>query len=194
MAFLQNLNPTARDLVGDEAIDAAMVRGQARIESATTSAAATEAAASLAASFENYGGQVVDYLIAQEDGSPVFDQNGNPVFNPMVASRAGRFIAGALETPEYQKFRGALDFIANNLTFDKMAAMKAEGITFGSLSNAELEQVAATASTLNIDDPIGTYNALLQIERDFNIDLGLGSAAAGGGSFESGGLTFEEVK
>ena len=192
--YLEGLSPEVASAIGQPRIDALLERSGAAIESATTSAAATEAAASLAASFENYGGQVVDYLIAQEDGSPVFDQNGNPVFNPMVASRAGRFIAGALETPEYQKFRGALDFIANNLTFDKMAAMKAAGITFGSLSNAELEQVAATASTLNIDDPIGTYNALLQIERDYNIDLGLGSAAAGGGSFESGGLTFEEVK
>jgi hypothetical protein len=192
--YLERLPAPVAEAIGQGRIDALLERSGGAIETAQVAEAADEAAASLAASFENYGGQVVDYLITQEDGRPVFDQNGNPVFNPMVASRAGRFIAGTLETPEYQKFRGALDFIANNLTFDKMAAMKAAGITFGSLSNAELEQVAATATTLNIDDPIGTYNALLQIERDYNIDLGLGGAAAGGGSFESGGLTFEEVK
>ncbi len=193
-AYLERLPPEVAAAIGQPRIDALLERAGPAIEAAETSATAQSEAASLAASFENYGGQVVDYLIVQEGGRPVFDQSGNPVFNPMVESRTGRFIAGTLETPEYQRFRGALDFIANNLTFEKMAAMKAAGITFGSLSNNELQQVAATASTLNIDDPIGTYNALLQIERDYNVDLGLGGAnQPGAGSFEAGGLTFEEV-
>jgi hypothetical protein len=180
-SYLERLDPNVASAIGQGRIDALLARSGDAVEAATVAESAQQNVDQMARDFERYGGQIVDYLIAQENGKPIFDEQGNPVFNPMVATRAGRFISGALETQEYQKFRGALGFIANNLTFEKMAEMKAAGITFGALSEKELDQVAETASTLNLDDPVGTYNALLQLERDYNIDLGLGTFAAGGG-------------
>ena len=180
--YLERLPAPVAEAIGQGRIDALLERSDGAIETAQVAEAAQQNVDQMAADFQRYGGQIVDYLIAQENGRPVFDEQGNPVFNPMVATRAGRFISGALETQDYQNFRGALGFIANNLTFEKMAEMKAAGITFGALSEKELDQVAATATTLNLDDPVGTYNALLQLERDYNIDLGLGTFAVDNGS------------
>jgi hypothetical protein len=103
-------------------------------------------------------------------------------------------VEGFIESADYKNYIGALDNIKNILTFEKMAELRKANVTFGSLSDNELKTIAATASTLNLDDPIGTFNALLNLERQYDIDLGLGSSKAGGGVGTIGGLTFEEVK
>ena len=137
-----------------------------------------------AAKFTEYGSQVADFLIQG------YDQDGAPIFNPAVAGRGGRLLSSWLQTKEYQGYVGALQNIKNNLTMDKLREAKAAGLT-GSISNADLEAIARAASTLDVNDPIGTFNALLNLEREYGINLGLGSRRGGGGT--ANGLIFEEV-
>jgi len=151
-----------------------------------TAAQAGTVAEERAAKFTEYGSQVANYLIQG------YDQNGAPIFNPAVAGRGGRLLSSWLETTDYQGYVGALRNIKNNLTMDKLRDARAAGLT-GSISNADLEAIANAASTLNVDDPIGTFNALLNLERQYNIDLGLGSRSAGGGGGTIDGLEFEEI-
>ena len=50
---------------------------------------------------------------------------------------------------EFSRFIAAVDKIKSTLTFDNMADMKARGITFGSLSDTELQQVSDTVGKLD---------------------------------------------
>jgi len=170
-------DPNARGILKD-AIDERNRRA--------TAAQAGTVAEERAAKFTEYGSQVASYLIQG------YDQNGAPIFNPAVAGRGGRLLSSWLETTDYQGYVGALRNIKNNLTMDKLRDARAAGLT-GSISNADLEAIANAASTLNVDDPIGTFNALLNLERQYNIDLGLGSRSAGGGGGTIDGLEFEEI-
>jgi hypothetical protein len=153
-----------------------------------TMAGAAENYEAVRQNFEAQGRKVASFLV---EG---YDQDGSPIFRPTLVTKAGRMVEGFIESADYKNYVGALDNIKNILTFEKMAELRKADVTFGALSDNELRTIAATASTLNLDDPIGTFNALLNIERQYDIDLGLGSRKAGGARGTIGGLTFEEVQ
>lgn len=152
-----------------------------------TAAGAAENYEAVRQNFEAQGRKVASFLV---EG---YDQDGNPIFRPTLVTKAGRMVEGFIESADYKNYVGALDNIKNILTFEKMAELRKANVTFGALSDNELRTIAATASTLNLDDPIGTFNALLNIERQYDIDLGLGSRRAGGAGGTIGGLVFTEV-
>jgi hypothetical protein len=151
-----------------------------------TMAGAAENYEAVRQNFEAQGRKVASFLI---EG---YDQDGNPIFRPTLVTKAGRMVEGLIESADYKNYVGALDNIKNILTFEKMAELRKADVTFGALSDNELKTIAATASTLNLDDPIGTFNALLNLERQYDIDLGLGSRKAGGAGGTIGGLVFTE--
>ena len=153
-----------------------------------TAAGAAENYEAVRQNFEAQGRRVASYLV---EG---YDQDGNPIFRPTLVTKAGRMAEGFIESADYKNYVGALDNVKNILTFEKMAELRKANVTFGALSDNELRTIASTASTLNLDDPIGTFNALLNIERQYSIDLGLGSRNASGGGGNIDGLTFEEFK
>ena len=181
---IQFLAPRATDPNVRGVLDAAIEERNRR----ATATAETENYEAVRQNFEAQGRKVASFLI---EG---YDQDGNPIFRPTLVTKAGRMVEGFIESADYKNYVGALDNIKNILTFEKMAELRKAKVTFGALSDNELKTIAATASTLNLDDPIGTFNALLNIERQYDIDLGLGSRKAGGARGTIGGLTFEEVQ
>jgi len=64
-----------------------------------------------------------------------------------------RWLASGRSSPDsrlkFETFVANVDRVKSIMTFDNMAAMKAAGVTFGSLSNSELAQVASTVGALD---------------------------------------------
>jgi hypothetical protein len=89
-----------------------------------------------------------------------FDEQGNPVFNPALTTRAGRLVSGALESPEYQSFAGALETLRVDTLIDTL-----QNVTAGALSDAEREAFSAAQGQLDPRNPIGTYRALQRMQR-----------------------------
>ena len=89
-----------------------------------------------------------------------FDEQGNPVFNPALTTRAGRLVSGALESPEYQSFAGALETLRVDTLIDTL-----QNVTAGALSDAERDAFSAAQGELNPRNPIGTYRALQRMQR-----------------------------
>jgi hypothetical protein len=89
-----------------------------------------------------------------------FDEQGDPVFNPALTTRAGRLVSGALESPEYQSFAGALETLRVDTLIDTL-----QNVTAGALSDAEREAFSAAQGQLDPRNPIGTYRALQRMQR-----------------------------
>lgn len=164
LRWLRSLSRDEQIAVGaDSLVEQLVESGQAAGE--------REAAAQARAEFESgvaeQGQIIADYLVQG------FDQRGEPILNPAVATAAGRSISETLGTAGYQQYVGAINFIKNNLTFDRLLSLKDQGATFGALSEGELRQIASSVSTLNVEDPLGTLNELRRLERTYGISFGL---------------------
>ena len=204
MAFLQNLTPTARDLVGDEAIDAAMARGQARInaisEEVEKTAASDEQVKARREQIATKGQIVVDYLLRGID-----EGTGDFIVNPFMSNNYSRAALQRGGDINYQEFESALNNIRETLTAETIGILEDRGVSLGvNLTDEDMNTIRRIASTISVDNPLGTLNDLKEFERITGVDLGLGTFATGGGdspfqridsggSFEAGGLTFEEV-
>ena len=204
MAFLQNLNPTARDLVGDDAIDAAMARGQARIdaisEETQVEAQSAEQIEAKRLQVATKGQTVVDYLLRGID-----ENTGEFIINPkmMIAGTRNALARGG--DANYQEFASALDNIRETIAAETIGILNDRGVSLGvNLTDTDMDIIRNIATTISVDNPLGTLNSLKQFEEITGVDLGLGTFAVdngsspfqrieGGGSFEAGGLTFEEV-
>ncbi len=87
-------------------------------------------------------------------------EDGQPVFNPALLTRAGRWIEGARQTPEYQQFAGAIETLGTRVLLDAL-----ENVTVGALSEGEREALTASQGALDINNPLGTYDAIMEIQR-----------------------------
>ena len=204
MAFLQNLTPTARDLVGDEAIDAAMARGQARInaisEEVEKTAASDEQVKARRDQIATKGQIVVDYLLRGID-----EGTGDFIVNPFMSNNYSRAALQRGGDINYQEFESALNNIRETISAETIGILADRGVSLGvNLTDEDMNTIRRIASTISVDNPLGTLNDLKEFERITGVDLGLGTFATGGGdspfqridsggSFEAGGLTFEEV-
>jgi hypothetical protein len=88
-----------------------------------------------------------------------FDEQGQPVFNPALETRAGRAIAGALEGPEYQNYVGVIQTLRTGVLLDAL-----EQATVGALSDGEREALSAAQGQLDPANPQGTYRAIMRMQ------------------------------
>lgn len=102
----------------------------------------------------------LDYLIKGED-----DQ-GNPIFNPQVATRIGREASSFIQPQDYQEYVGNLNSIANTYTFENLMRIRAAGALPGPISNVELERIATLAGQLDPTDPRGTARTLQELRAE----------------------------
>lgn len=136
---------------------------------------------------ETAGSQIANFLISG------FDENGEPVINPILRSRAGQLGAEVLGTNEYRAFSEAIATIKENLAFDKLMEIKEGGGTLGALSEDERRALANTAGSLDPSNPLGTLSTLRRLERQYGLDFGLTMPGASQQSGTIGGLTFERI-
>lgn len=97
-------------------------------------------------------------------------EDGKPVINPNIATRIARGGSEWLQTQEYQEFKGNLNTIKNNYTFENMVKLKKQGVTFGALSENELKQVSELVGQLDPANPLGSLQTLNEINGYINLD------------------------
>ena len=120
------------------------------------------------------------------------EATGEPIINPNIATRIARGGSEWLQTQEYQEFKGNLNTIKNNYTFENMVKLKKQGVTFGALSENELRQVSELVGQLDPANPKGTLATLNEIRGFINLDRerrGLPPLTASGSS--EGPLTWD---
>lgn len=98
------------------------------------------------------------------------EETGEPIINPNIATRIARGGSEWLQTQEYQEFKGNLNTIKNNYTFENMVKLKKQGVTFGALSENELRQVSELVGQLDPANPKGTLATLSEIRGFINLD------------------------
>jgi hypothetical protein len=139
-----------------------------------TAAAEAEAAATTeaAAAAESLTLPEVDaamrYLVAG------MDEQGNPVFNPMLVTPAGRWAAGVTQSVEYQDFVGAIETLGTGVLLDAL-----ENASVGALSDGERAALTAAQGALDPNNPAGTYRALRRIQQIAQESIARRNAAAG---------------
>ena len=106
----------------------------------------------------------MDFL--NPDGS--VDENGQPIYNPLAMSFLGRGMQELTRDPQYAFFKSSIKTIKNELAFENMTKLKKQGVTFGSLSEEEFNNVASLAGSLDPEDPIGTLMTLKEIDAIIN--------------------------
>lgn len=102
----------------------------------------------------------LDYLIKGED------EQGNPIFNPQVATRIGREASSFIQPQDYQEYVGNLNSIANTYTFENLMRIRSAGALPGPISNIELERIATLAGQLDPTDPRGTARTLQELRAE----------------------------
>ena len=100
----------------------------------------------------------------------LMDESGNPIINPAIATRIARGGSEWVQSQEYQEFKGNLNTIKNNYTFENMVKLKKQGVTFGALSENELRQVSELVGQLDPANPQGTFKTLNDIRGFINLD------------------------
>ena len=100
----------------------------------------------------------------------LMDESGNPIINPAIATRIARGGSEWIQSQEYQEFKGNLNTIKNNYTFENMVKLKKQGVTFGALSENELRQVSELVGQLDPANPQGTFKTLNDIRGFINLD------------------------
>ena len=204
MAFLQNLTPAVRDMVGEDAIEAAIGRGQARIDTTSAQSEADAQDADLVQAqrdqLQTKGQTVVDYLLRGIDS-----QTGEPILHPFMTNQLLRDQAKRYGSAEYTRFEADLSNIIETISAATIGILADRGISLGvNLTDTDMDIIRNIGTVMSVDNPLGTLDALRDFEKVMEIDLGLGTFAVdngsspfqrieGGGSFEAGGLTFEEV-
>jgi hypothetical protein len=98
------------------------------------------------------------------------EKTGQPIINPNIATRIARGGSEWLQSQEYQEFKGNLNTIKNNYTFENMVKLKKQGVTFGALSENELKQVSELVGQLDPANPQGTLTTLNEIRGFINLD------------------------
>ena len=100
----------------------------------------------------------------------LMDESGNPIINPAIATRIARGGSEWVQSQEYQEFKGNLNTIKNNYTFENMVKLKKQGVTFGALSENELRQVSELVGQLDPANPQGTFKTLNDVRGFINLD------------------------
>lgn len=195
-AFLQNLPEQARSIAGSDAIEAAVGRGQARVDAmrARSEAAAQDAEQVRARreQLQTEGQKVVDYLLAG-----INTETGEFIINPLMRTQPLRNRVRDYGSVDYTRFESSLNNIIETIAAATVGILADRGVSLGvNLTDTDMDIIRDIGTVMSVDNPLGTLEALRDFEEVMGIDLGLGlgGAAAGGGFFESGGLTFEEVK
>ena len=181
MAFLQNLNPAARDMVGEDAIEAAIARGLGRIDTISEETQATdeEAAAVEAKRLQvaTKGQIVVDYLLRGID-----ENTGEFIINPAMSVAFTRNALQGAGDANYQEFASALDNIRETIAAETIGILNDRGVSLGvNLTDTDMDIIRDIATTISVDNPLGTLNSLKDFEELTGVDLGLGTFATGGG-------------
>jgi len=102
----------------------------------------------------------LDYLVQGTD------EQGNPIFNPQVATRIGREASSFIQPQDYQEYVGNLRSIGNTYTFENLMRIRAAGALPGPISNVELERIATLAGQLDPTDPRGTARTLQELRAE----------------------------
>lgn len=126
---------------------------------------------------------MVDRALSYINPEGATDEQGNPVLNPDIANKLSRGYAAFSENIDYQDFMGNINTIKSQFTFKNMIDLKRKGVTFGSLSQDELRQVADLIGTLDPANPLGSMRTLKRVRTMLNKDEGGGT----------GGLRFDPV-
>jgi len=97
----------------------------------------------------------LDFLIEGFDPS-----TGEEVINPMLMTRAGRAWETFVQSPEYQRFLGAIETLKTGTLLEALGE-----VTVGALSDSERKALSAMRGNLDPDDPIGSITTLREMRR-----------------------------
>jgi hypothetical protein len=116
-----------------------------------------------------------------------FDEQGRPVFNPVLETAPGRAIAGALEGPEYQNYVGVIQTLRTGVLLDAL-----EQATVGALSDGEREALSAAQGQLDPANPQGTYRAIMRMQEIAQESINRRNREAGISNGADDGLSEED--
>jgi hypothetical protein len=169
---LRQENAADEELLRRATSEAARADIQARIDSRNAEIAGIEETGTAAATAETLTLPEVDaamrYLVAG------MDEQGNPVFNPMLVTPAGRWAAGVTQSLGYQDFIGAIQTLGTGVLLDAL-----ENASVGALSDGERDALTAAQGALDPNNPAGTYRALRRIQQIAQESIARRNAAAG---------------
>lgn len=107
----------------------------------------------------------LDFLVVGRD-----PETGEDIINPMLTTRAGRTFSGAIESPEYQEFVGAIETLRTGTLLDALGQA-----AVGALSEGERQALSAMLGNLDPSDPLGALATLRRMRS-------IAEAAVAGGS------------
>ena len=122
---------------------------------------------------------IIDNTLEYLNPGGAVDDQGNPILNPNMQNKLTRGFEQFRGSNEYKEFAGNIETIKSQYTFKNMTELKAQGVTFGSLSDSELQQVASLVGQLDADNPLGTIRTLRRINKMID---DANKRAAGGGT------------
>ena len=155
------INPTT----GQPLIDPQLTNMKvSQIDRAIEQSKATAGAEKMETFLTPYIDRTLNYLNPNRQ----LDEKGQPILNPNIANKLSRGYTAFSEPLEYQQFIGDIEVIKSQYTFKNMIDLKKQGVTFGALSEREIEQVSALAGTLDASNPLGTLQTLNQMEELIN--------------------------
>ncbi|MCP4822934.1 MAG: DUF882 domain-containing protein [Shimia sp.] len=97
----------------------------------------------------------LDFLIEGFDPA-----TGEEVINPMLTTRMGRAFETFVQSPEYQRFLGAIETLKTGTLLEALGE-----VTVGALSDSERKALSAMRGNLDPDDPIGSITTLREMRR-----------------------------
>jgi hypothetical protein len=156
---------TLNPITGQPLIDPQLTNMKvSQIDRAIEQSKATAGAKEMETFLTPYIDRTLNYLNPNRQ----LDEKGQAILNPDIANKLSRGFAAFSEPLEYQQFIGDIEVIKSQYTFKNMIDLKKQGVTFGALSEKELQQVAALAGTLDPSNPLGTLQTLKQMEELLN--------------------------
>ena len=133
---------------------------------------------------------IVDSTLEYLNPGGKVDEQGNPILSPDFQNMATRTGARLIGSNEYNQFVGNIETIKSTYTFENMVDLKAQGVTFGALSESELAQVASLIGSLDPNNPLGTVRTLRRVNKMID-DANKRAAGGDQGAPASGPLTYD---
>ena len=133
---------------------------------------------------------IVDSTLEYLNPGGKVDEQGNPILSPEFQNMATRTGARLIGSNEYNQFVGNIETIKSTYTFENMVDLKAQGVTFGALSESELAQVASLIGSLDPNNPLGTVRTLRRVNKMID-DANKRAAGGDQGTPASGPLTYD---